>query len=243
MLFIVYHVVNLRNAKGYVGFTGRPVEARWKAHLSSARQKSPFRFHSAIRKYGPDAWRIEILFSSTEEMEARRIEEREILSRDYSNRKKGYNAKPGGCGGWIVKPENYDKWYAKKKAQSQGESNANALITSNDRLIELGLEFIEKNGFIPGSKRLRAFGEERGVKVPKIFTAYRFGGFSGLVEILEKKSGLIYDRYYRDKTQKKMLSENIRGRHWYHNDDLKKNRQLRQENLSLGWELGRKKYD
>ena len=36
----------------------------WNSHLSSVRQGSKFRFHSAIRKYGVDDWDFEILYEN-----------------------------------------------------------------------------------------------------------------------------------------------------------------------------------
>ena len=36
------------------------------------------------------------------------LEEKLIV--EYNTMNDGYNAKPGGCGGWIVTDKNYNKW-------------------------------------------------------------------------------------------------------------------------------------
>lgn len=47
----IYHAVNLRNSKGYVGQYCKPeTERRWAAHLKDARRGSCTYFHRALRK-------------------------------------------------------------------------------------------------------------------------------------------------------------------------------------------------
>jgi predicted GIY-YIG superfamily endonuclease len=81
-MFIVYKITNKNNGKSYVGYTGRTIEARWKAHLSSARNGSRFRFHSAIRKHGEDAWKKAIMLETENIKEAKKFEEQFILEND-----------------------------------------------------------------------------------------------------------------------------------------------------------------
>ena len=52
--YIVYKITNKKNGKSYIGKTEYSLKHRWNRHLSSARNGSKFRFHSAIRKYGED---------------------------------------------------------------------------------------------------------------------------------------------------------------------------------------------
>ena len=63
---IVYKITNRVNGKSYIGHSVRTLEQRWKSHLSSVRQGSKFRFHSAIRKYGVDFWDHEIIFEHSD---------------------------------------------------------------------------------------------------------------------------------------------------------------------------------
>jgi group I intron endonuclease len=58
----IYLITNMVNGKYYVG-QHKSVEPqiRWKKHLVSARGGSPYALHSAIRKYGEDNFKIELL--------------------------------------------------------------------------------------------------------------------------------------------------------------------------------------
>jgi hypothetical protein len=101
--------------------------------------------------------------------EERIIEELELTS-------KGYNAKPGGCGGWIVPDEKLDAWKAKISDRTKGDKNPNVLAVTNEELVELAVDFYKEHGHIPGHKKLIDYGELKGIKVPKSFTNYRFEG-------------------------------------------------------------------
>lgn len=49
----IYHAVNKKNRKGYVGqYGGLQVERRWNGHIKDARGGSSFLFHRALRKNG-----------------------------------------------------------------------------------------------------------------------------------------------------------------------------------------------
>lgn len=204
-MYIVYKITNKINSKGYIGYTGRTLEARWKSHQSAAKQGSRFRFHSAIRKYSSENWQLEILHISENVKEIKMLEEQEIAKHGYTT-KKGYNAKPGGCGGWIVQKDKYNDWRAKISLHSQGKLNANSLDITNEEIIAYGLEFIDTYGFIPGSNRLNRFVTDKGRKYPKSFAKYRFGGSHiNLAKILEQMSGLVYNPYHRDEIQRQQL--------------------------------------
>lgn len=59
--YIVYKITNKINGKNYIGKTEYSLEHRWNRHLSSSRNGSKFRFHSAIRKYGEDYWNLSVI--------------------------------------------------------------------------------------------------------------------------------------------------------------------------------------
>ena len=63
-------------------------------HLSSVKQGSKFRFHSAIRKYGVDSWDLFIVESSDDIEYIRKLEENLILEHKTTLTQFGYNAKP-----------------------------------------------------------------------------------------------------------------------------------------------------
>ena len=112
---IVYKITNKINGKCYIGMTVRTIEERFKSHISASRQGSSFRFHSAIRKYGVDCWDLQILEESSDISFIRKKEEKFISEYKTTISTIGYNAKPGGCGGWIVPTEKYEKWKEKQK--------------------------------------------------------------------------------------------------------------------------------
>jgi len=62
MIYRIYRVSCTLNNKSYIGFTKKPIAKRMTEHLYAAMKRhSHYRLHSAIRKYGPDAFMIEQL--------------------------------------------------------------------------------------------------------------------------------------------------------------------------------------
>lgn len=209
---IIYKITNRINDKGYVGKTERTIEKRWKSHCSSARNGSKFRFHSAIRKYGEDKWNLEILEELITDDELLVSEREEYYIVLHKTLTEGYNAVPGGTGGWMLprcSPEVQQKWREQKASRSIGSTNPNCCGLTNDDLIEIGLKFIEKYGFIGGKKRLVDFAkDELNLKFPKKFTEYRFNGsYQTFYKILEERTGLTYNRFYRDQKQRQQIAE------------------------------------
>lgn len=57
----IYLITNLVNGKLYVGCTRVSIARRWAQHCSAARKGSSLAIHRAIRKYGVDNFKIEVL--------------------------------------------------------------------------------------------------------------------------------------------------------------------------------------
>lgn len=95
---LVYKVTNLVNNKVYVGKTKHyTLEARWHEHIGEARRGSNTYFKRAIRKYGKEGFKVELLCRTTEQ----KLNEKEkefIRFYDSMNPDKGYNLTPGGDG-------------------------------------------------------------------------------------------------------------------------------------------------
>lgn len=75
-MFYVYKITNLANHKIYIGQTIRPVEDRFKRHITDAiNNKLDTHLARAIRKYGKDNFCIEIIDTacSQEELTKKRI--------------------------------------------------------------------------------------------------------------------------------------------------------------------------
>lgn len=89
---IIYLVTNIINGKQYVGQTIRPLRERWRDHC---RVKDDNYFHRAIRKYGADSFRLEVIDTakSVEELDRKEIFWIKELNTLYPG---GYNLKIGG---------------------------------------------------------------------------------------------------------------------------------------------------
>ena len=240
---IVYKITNSINNKSYVGMTKGSLESRWLSHISSANQGSSFRFHAAIRKYGIDNWTKEILFESDNMSLIREKEADYILSLNLINFNVGYNSKPGGCGGWIVPEHKFKQWKQRLSERSSGLNNTNSLSVSNDELIEYGLSYIKEHHEIAtGSKFSKYCLDKFNKQIPRFWSKYRFGGWSGFIKLLENKSGLTHNRYPRIKGRESLISIKLRGRVWISNIDLAISKTCKKEELenilNNGWKKG-----
>lgn len=111
----IYLITNLVNGKAYVGQTRRSVDKRWKEHLK-ARSAGALSF--ALRKYGPDAFKIDVL----EECYSKKLlNEREVRWIEYLGTMvpNGYNLTTGGDVGWDVSQETRDKLSLASKNMSE----------------------------------------------------------------------------------------------------------------------------
>jgi len=241
---IVYCITNTINGKKYIGMTGRTLEERWKSHCSCARNGSTFRFHSAIRKYGEEAFTKEILFHDLNIKECRTIEEETIL--EHNTMKQGYNAKPGGCGGWIVPDEKYDEWLSKVTLNSTKESNGRWSGYSDEFILEQCVlifnEYTKKEDFTYADvlKKLRIKYDG----IPKSFSKNRFSDYQNSFKIgLSNKLNIPVqelDRLSRIKSLEHRISMSVAniGNSWYSNDISKTSKQSK-THPGDGWYKGR----
>lgn len=107
--WVIYKHTSNTSGKSYIGLTKRGVAFRWAQHKKDAAKGSKFKFHAAIRKYGPDDWRLTLLeVGITTLEEAARLEAAYIHM--YDTYKNGYNATEGGEG--VTGPSKYkDRTY------------------------------------------------------------------------------------------------------------------------------------
>ena len=211
--YIVYKITNKINGKKYIGKTEYSLEHRWNRHLSSARNGSKFRFHSAIRKYGEDCWDLSVIETYlTEDENFINDKETHFIKLFESDTKKGYNATSGGTGGWMLprcSPEVQEEWRNGIIVRTTGANNPNHSGHSDEDLINFGLKFIEKYNFIPGQKRITKFCNcELNVNFPKSFSKNRFGGKrENYTKILEERSGLKFNPYHRTTEERKIIAQ------------------------------------
>jgi group I intron endonuclease len=94
----VYLITNKLNGKKYVGKTLRTVDYRWAQHKTTAfNGNSMFPIHAAIRKYGTDAFSVEVLESGLPEPQLSK-REMELIDEHRSHIKfqMGYNKAAAG---------------------------------------------------------------------------------------------------------------------------------------------------
>lgn len=211
--YIVYKITNKKNRKSYIGKTEYSLEHRWNRHLSSARNGSKFRFHSAIRKYGEDCWDLSVIETyQTEDENIIDEKETHFIKLFESDTKKGYNATSGGTGGWMLprcSQEVQEEWRNNISIRTTGHNNPNYSGLTDEQLIEIGVKFTKKYGFIGGRKRIVEFAfNELNIKFPKHFSKNRFGGdHKNFYKCIEEQTGLVYNPYYRDETQRKLAKQ------------------------------------
>src|SRR5208282_2656486 len=100
--WIVYLVHNMVNGKIYVGFTEMSFCGRWSLHCDAAYSGQPYLLPRAIRKYGPENFRYEILATVKTKKEATTLETLWILTLRSYDSKIGYNMTYGGEGGCFA---------------------------------------------------------------------------------------------------------------------------------------------
>ncbi|MFD1693572.1 GIY-YIG nuclease family protein [Azotobacter chroococcum] len=108
---VVYLVTHKETGRQYVGITIQSFEMRWKGHVESAAKdsiKSEHSLHAAIRKFGQDAFTIEVIDhgSMNHDLE---IKERSWIKKFNTLVPNGFNISPGGTsGGSTPKPITVD---------------------------------------------------------------------------------------------------------------------------------------
>ena len=94
--WIIYKCTNRTNGKVYIGQTMYTIEHRWSGHVHSAlRTDSRVPLHCAIRKYGRDAFLLEVVQSASSQEETNKLEV-EWIARVGSITPGGYNLQRGG---------------------------------------------------------------------------------------------------------------------------------------------------
>lgn len=242
---IVYCITNKVNGKQYIGMTSRTLQERWDSHCSAARNGSNFRFHCAIRKYGEESFDKHILFENLNIDECRTLEEQSI--KEYQTLVKGYNAKPGGCGGWIVPDHKYDNWLLQVSKNSTLESNGRWSGYSDEFILDecakIFNEYADKTQF--SFKNILEKLRQKYDGVPKSFSKNRFKDYDGgFKAALAKKLNIELDELIKLSNAKsdlhiKSLANANSGNNWYSNDIEKVSIQSK-THPGDGWIQGRK---
>lgn len=90
----IYLITNIINGRKYVGLTTKPIEERFKAHKYAANLNQGYYLHNAMRKYGVDNFKIELIDTADSIDE---LKEKEIFNIEkYDTFNTGYNLTIGG---------------------------------------------------------------------------------------------------------------------------------------------------
>lgn len=101
----IWHIYKIifPNRKAYIGLSVNGAQKRFKAHCDSANRGSDYAVHRAIRKYGSDNCRLEILSECYSQKEAMTCEKGLICAHNtFLNGGQGYNMTLGGEFGVVA---------------------------------------------------------------------------------------------------------------------------------------------
>lgn len=104
----VYCLTNTLNGKRYVGKANDP-QVRWESHVRRAKCGGQEHLCHAIRRWGSQAFKLEVLHECSSESEAFMIEHRLIVEWKTNDRHVGYNMNEGGIGGGKPNEEVLEK--------------------------------------------------------------------------------------------------------------------------------------
>lgn len=135
--YIVYKHTNKINGKVYIGITRTSVELRWRRDGSG--YKKCIKFYNAIKKYGWNNFRHEILYTGLSKEEACTLEI-ELISK-YKKENNSYNISGGGEGSGLVAEET-----KRKLSQYRGEKASMFGKHPSKETIEKRIETRRKRG-------------------------------------------------------------------------------------------------
>lgn len=149
----IYKITNTVNGKIYIGQTRKAVKTRWTNHVTASNNPNHkdynILFHNAIRKYGREAFQVEII----EECDNSLLNDREIYWIDYlqsTDKSKGYNLTLGGLGQFrYADDELLSLWNDGLSFEEIGNQIGICRFVLSERLKTLGItnEEIKKRGY------------------------------------------------------------------------------------------------
>jgi hypothetical protein len=231
--------------KSYIGYTGLTLSKRLHKHITNSQSGHDTHFYKAIRKYGPKSITSKIICECSSREEA--LEKEKYYIKHYDTFKNGYNMTIGGDGGWIVPDEKYDEWCLKNSISTTGEKNPNYSGFTDEEILESAFSYFQKEGQLPRRKWQIYSSETYGF--PKSYSKFRFkkygSGLSGFVNAMKEIYNLEEKdfKYKRTKSHNKKLSNSLKGKNWYYNENLKISKQLSLEEYNRekdNWKKGRK---
>lgn len=127
----IYKITNLLNNKFYIGKTKHPIDKRYYNHLWCVDNKNDVtcKIHNAIRKYGKENFKIELIDTCYSEEELNEKERYWIEKLNSRDPEVGYNTAKGGEGGiggpMFAGHKHSEETKQKMSLDRRGEKNAN----------------------------------------------------------------------------------------------------------------------
>ena len=182
MFGIIYKAINKENGKCYIGQTAYSLDKRISGHLSSANHGVETAFHKAIRKYGINSFRWEVLCEclSREELNTQEIF---YIEKYNSYNGDGYNMSYGGESNYGWKPSETTLKNFRKASKKRWSNSSERQKTS------ISLKEVYRN-----NKKLREFIND---KIRESCSSEEFKKSQGL-----KQKALWKDPEYREKQMK-----------------------------------------
>lgn len=173
MKYVFYKHTNIVNGKSYIGITSRTMKIRFDEHLNNAKRGMKTHFYRALRKYGIDNFKSEVLYEGYFKNKADAFSKEKELIEKYNTCKNGYNMTKGGDNPpynknkimcyknykiKYIKPE--DKSYYLNKGWNRGNSSTKKYIWANDgqtefKIIETDLKDYNKGRIYDTPERIK----------------------------------------------------------------------------------------
>ena len=221
MYYLIYKITNVLNNKIYIG-------KHKTSDINDDYMGSGKILHRAIKRYGLNNFKKEILFECSTEEEMNR-KEAEIVNDDFISRLDTYNIKLGGQGG-------FDYVNSNSKLQSLKSKNYwNTLSDKSNHPILMGYKKWKNN---LSNEEISNFNLNISNKLKKYYKTHN-NPWKGRKHTIEEKNkiGLALSRYVGK------LNYNY-GKCWIYNDTIMKNYKIDKNNLDEwlknNWKLGRK---
>lgn len=228
--------------KNYIGFTSLSLEERLHKHYLNTQYGIDTNFYRAIRKYGLDNIRSEILYECYDREEAIKKEIEYINF--YDSYRFGYNMTEGGDGGDIISglcKEDYEKYISKLKNSTSGDKNPRYIGYSDNELVDEGCKLYLNNNLLT-TRMWQRHAKKNGL--PMSFSKCRFDG-KGMLEFKKRISDRLgYDiniKYKKTKDHISKLSNSSSNYIWVNKDGIVKRIHKSKEDIFLknGFKKGR----
>jgi group I intron endonuclease len=150
----IYKITNKLNGKQYVGQTKTTLYKRFASHVCAANRGSTAIIHSAIRKYGKDAFEVELLqecqsFDELDQAERRWIAELNTIAPN------GYNVEAGGCRNRASMSEATRAKLREAAKHRSPETYAKICYAARNRSVEWRRKLAEsRKGYVPTARQL-----------------------------------------------------------------------------------------